>query len=165
VPIAVAVVVLVALHVPESGDLSVTGKIDYAGALVAAVLLTGITFAFIPAPALGWSSPAVLAMAVAGAVGWLPSWSGSTLRPRRCCRFRSSRCGSSRRPRWCSAMAAPTPVGWREKAESWAALDVQQSPGFSCGKRGVHAPFAEIARREQNLSRAPAASAPPISGC
>jgi hypothetical protein len=43
------------------------------------------------------------------------------------------------------------------------AFDVQQSPGFSGGQRGVHAP-AGIVRREQNLSRAPAASAPPIFG-
>ncbi len=33
------------------------------------MFLTGITFAFIQAPTLGWSSPTVLAMAVAGALG------------------------------------------------------------------------------------------------
>jgi EmrB/QacA subfamily drug resistance transporter len=68
-PIAAAVVALGARHVPESRDPTATGKIDYAGALAGVVFLTGITFAFIEAPALGWSSPAVLAMAVAGAVG------------------------------------------------------------------------------------------------
>jgi hypothetical protein len=60
------VVALGARRLPESRDPTVTGKIDYAGALAAVVFLTGITFAFIEAPALGWSSPAVLAMTVAG---------------------------------------------------------------------------------------------------
>ena len=69
VPIAAAVVALGARHVPESRDLTVTGQIDYAGALAAVVFLTGITFAFIEAPTLGWSSPAVLTMTLAGVVG------------------------------------------------------------------------------------------------
>jgi EmrB/QacA subfamily drug resistance transporter len=69
VPIAAAVVALGARHVPESRDLTVTGTIDYAGALAGVVSLTGITFAFIEAPALGWSSPAVLTMTLAGVAG------------------------------------------------------------------------------------------------
>ncbi len=69
VPVAVTVVALGARHVPESRDPGVTGTIDYAGGAAAVVLLTGITFAFIEAPALGWASPAVLTMAAAGAVG------------------------------------------------------------------------------------------------
>jgi EmrB/QacA subfamily drug resistance transporter len=69
VPIAVAVVALGIRHVPESRDPRATGKIDYAGALAGVVFLTGITFALIEAPALGWSSPAVLAMALVGVLG------------------------------------------------------------------------------------------------
>ena len=69
VPLAVAVVGLGARHVPESYDATVTGKIDYAGATAAVVFLAGITFAFIEAPALGWSSPAVLAMTAVGVAG------------------------------------------------------------------------------------------------
>jgi len=69
VPLAAAVVGLGARHVPESYDATVTGKIDYAGATAAVVFLTGITFAFIEAPALGWSSPAVLAMTAVGVAG------------------------------------------------------------------------------------------------
>ncbi len=46
-----------------------TGAIDYAGALAGVVFLTGVTFAFIEAPVLGWSSPAVLAMTLAGVAG------------------------------------------------------------------------------------------------
>jgi EmrB/QacA subfamily drug resistance transporter len=69
VPIAAVVITLGARHVPESRDATVTGKIDYAGAAAAVVFLTGITFAFIEAPALGWSSPAVLTMTAIGIVG------------------------------------------------------------------------------------------------
>jgi EmrB/QacA subfamily drug resistance transporter len=69
VPIAAVVVVLGARHVPESRDRSAAGKIDYAGAAAVVVFLTGITFAFIEAPALGWSSPAVLTMTVLGVAG------------------------------------------------------------------------------------------------
>ena len=69
VPLAAAVVGLGARHVPESRDATVTGKIGYAGAAAAVVFLAGITFAFIEAPALGWSSPAVLTMTAIGVVG------------------------------------------------------------------------------------------------
>ena len=69
VPLAVVVVALGARHLPESRDLSVTGTIDYAGALAGVVFLTGLTFAFIEAPVLGWSSPAVLAMILASVAG------------------------------------------------------------------------------------------------
>jgi EmrB/QacA subfamily drug resistance transporter len=69
VPIAAAVVVLGLRHLPESRDPSVTGKIDYLGALAAVAFLTGITFAFIEAPVLGWTSPAVLTMVVVAVVG------------------------------------------------------------------------------------------------
>jgi EmrB/QacA subfamily drug resistance transporter len=69
VPIATVVIALGVRHVPESRDPSVTGRIDYAGALAGVVFLTGITFAFIEAPVLGWSSPSVIAMTAAGVVG------------------------------------------------------------------------------------------------
>jgi len=69
VPIAAAVVALGARHVPESRDPAVTGSIDYPGAAAAVVFLSGITFAFIEAPALRWSSPAVLAAMLAGVAG------------------------------------------------------------------------------------------------
>jgi EmrB/QacA subfamily drug resistance transporter len=69
VPIAAVVIALGARHVPESRDPDVTGEIDYLGALAGVVFLIGVTFAFIEGPTLGWSSPLVIAMAVAGAVG------------------------------------------------------------------------------------------------
>lgn len=69
IPLAAAVVGLGARHVPESRDVTTTGKIDYAGAVFAVVFLTGITFAFIEASAIGWSSPAVLTMTLIAVLG------------------------------------------------------------------------------------------------
>src|SRR5262245_14606506 len=69
VPMAVAAVAIGMKHFPESHDPSVTGKIDYAGAITGVVFLTGITFAFIEAPTLGWSSPSVIVMTVVGVLG------------------------------------------------------------------------------------------------
>ncbi len=68
-PIAATVVALGVRHVPESRDPAATGRLDEAGALTAVVFLTGITFAFIEAPTLGWSSPSVLAMTLLGVAG------------------------------------------------------------------------------------------------
>jgi EmrB/QacA subfamily drug resistance transporter len=68
-PVAAAVVALGARHVPESRDPGAHGQIDYPGAAAAVVVLTGVTFAFIEAPALGWASPTVLAMVAGGAAG------------------------------------------------------------------------------------------------
>ena len=69
IPIAAVVVALGARHIPESRDPSATGRLDYPGALAAVVFLSGITFAFIEAPTLGWASPAVLTMASLGVAG------------------------------------------------------------------------------------------------
>jgi hypothetical protein len=49
---------------PDAG-----GAADHPGAAARVVFLSGITFAFIEAPAFGWSPPAVLAMALAGVTG------------------------------------------------------------------------------------------------
>ena len=69
VPIALAVIVLGARHLPESRDPDAGGQTDYAGAAAVVLFLSGITFAFIEAPALGWLSPAVLAAVLLGATG------------------------------------------------------------------------------------------------
>jgi EmrB/QacA subfamily drug resistance transporter len=69
VPIAVIVIVLSRRHVPESRAPDAGGRTDYLGAAAVVVFLTGVTFAFIEAPVLGWSSPAVLTMALLGVTG------------------------------------------------------------------------------------------------
>jgi EmrB/QacA subfamily drug resistance transporter len=69
VPIAAVVVALGARHIPESRDPDAAGRLDYAGALAAVVFLSGITFAFIEAPTLGWTSPTVLTMTALGLAG------------------------------------------------------------------------------------------------
>jgi hypothetical protein len=43
--------------------------------VVVVVFLVGHHIRVHPAPTIGWSSPTVLAMAAAGALGWSPSWS------------------------------------------------------------------------------------------
>jgi EmrB/QacA subfamily drug resistance transporter len=69
VPIALVVIALSARHVPESRDPDANGKTDYLGAAAVVAFLSGITFAFIEAPPLGWSSPAVIAMTLLSAIG------------------------------------------------------------------------------------------------
>jgi hypothetical protein len=48
--------------------MAAAGQLDTPGALTAVAFLTGLTFALIEGPTLGWSSPSVLAMAAVGAV-------------------------------------------------------------------------------------------------
>src|SRR3984957_4887467 len=57
VPIAAAVFTMGARHVPESHDPDASTSIDYPGAAAVVLFLSGITFAFIEAPGLGWTSP------------------------------------------------------------------------------------------------------------
>ncbi len=66
-PLAAAVLVITARHVPESRDPTVSGGVDTVGATLAVVFLAGSTYGLIEAPTLGWSSPAVVAcLVVAG---------------------------------------------------------------------------------------------------
>ncbi len=60
-PVAVAVLVVTARHVPESRDPTSAGRIDVVGASLAVVCLAGLTYGLIEAPARGWSSPGVVA--------------------------------------------------------------------------------------------------------
>ena len=63
-PLAAAVVVVAARHVPESRDPTASGRFDVAGAVLAALTLAGITDALIEAPAHG-----IARAAVTGAAG------------------------------------------------------------------------------------------------
>jgi EmrB/QacA subfamily drug resistance transporter len=66
VPMAVAVLLIVWRHVPESRGGAAGAGLDLWGAALATVALGGIVYAFIEAPTQRWSSPAVLAALAAG---------------------------------------------------------------------------------------------------
>jgi EmrB/QacA subfamily drug resistance transporter len=68
-PLAAAVVVVTARHVPETRDPTASGRFDVAGAVLAALSLAGVTDALIEAPAHGAARAAVAGAAglVAGA--------------------------------------------------------------------------------------------------
>ncbi|MEV6104660.1 MFS transporter [Streptomyces sp. NPDC051940] len=86
VPLAAAVVLIAARHVPESRDESATGRFDWAGAALGAVGLAGVTYALIAAAESG-TSPAVtvvsVAVGVAGFAGfvWLERHSAHPMLP------------------------------------------------------------------------------------
>jgi EmrB/QacA subfamily drug resistance transporter len=65
-PLAVAVILVTVRHVPETKDPSATGGFDIAGALLAALALSGITYALIEAPEAKTDPVGVAAAAVAG---------------------------------------------------------------------------------------------------
>lgn len=66
-PIAAIVLLMVWLRVPKSKPAG-AGHIDWAGTLLVTAGLGALTFAFIEAPARGWSSIAVLSAAIGGTV-------------------------------------------------------------------------------------------------
>jgi MFS family permease len=67
-PVAAAVLVMTARHVPESRDPTTSGRVDTVGATLAVVFLAGLTYGLIEAPTRGWSSPAVVACLVVAAL-------------------------------------------------------------------------------------------------
>ena len=66
VPLAVAVVVLVVLFVPESRDEEDNGRLDFTGATLATLALGGVVFGLIESSRLGFRNPIVIAT-IAGA--------------------------------------------------------------------------------------------------
>lgn len=67
-PFAIAALWVTLRHVPESRDPDAPRRLDLAGAVSITVGLAGVTYAFIEAPARGWS-PLTIAAAVLGVVG------------------------------------------------------------------------------------------------
>jgi EmrB/QacA subfamily drug resistance transporter len=63
-PLALAVLVITARHVPESRDPATSGRVDSVGAALAVVFLAGLTYGLIEGPTRGWGSPAVVACLV-----------------------------------------------------------------------------------------------------
>jgi EmrB/QacA subfamily drug resistance transporter len=60
VPVGAAVLALASWHVPETRDLSATGRLDTFGVAEAVVLLATLTYGLIEGPSRGWTAPAVL---------------------------------------------------------------------------------------------------------
>jgi EmrB/QacA subfamily drug resistance transporter len=67
-PLGVFIVVMAGRHVPETRDLAAAGRLDYRGAILAAVGLGGATYALIEAPGHA-ASPLVLVTAIGGGLG------------------------------------------------------------------------------------------------
>jgi EmrB/QacA subfamily drug resistance transporter len=66
-PVAVAVILISARHVPESRAPGPAPPLDAAGAVTISLALAGLTYGLIAASADGWTSPGVLASLFAGA--------------------------------------------------------------------------------------------------
>jgi EmrB/QacA subfamily drug resistance transporter len=65
-PLAVAVVLLAARHVPESRAPAESGRLDLLGALMVTAGLSGLTYGLIEGADRGWTSPVVLTALVGG---------------------------------------------------------------------------------------------------
>jgi EmrB/QacA subfamily drug resistance transporter len=69
VPLGALVLVLSARHVPETRDPSMTGRIDFVGAVLATGSLAALAYALIEGPTRGWGSSPVAVTLVVGVVG------------------------------------------------------------------------------------------------
>jgi EmrB/QacA subfamily drug resistance transporter len=65
IPLAAAVLLVSAKHVPESRDESATGSVDWAGGVLAAAALGALTYGLIEGPAKHWQPIAVAALILA----------------------------------------------------------------------------------------------------
>jgi EmrB/QacA subfamily drug resistance transporter len=72
-PLVLVTVVLIARGVPPSASSGTGGRLDFLGALLAAVALSGSVFAVTEEPARGWSTPVVgsLAVGILGAMAFI----------------------------------------------------------------------------------------------
>jgi len=68
VPVALAVIALIFLFVPESRDEQEEGKLDVAGAALATLALGGIVFGLIESSRLGFRSPLVIGTTIVGLI-------------------------------------------------------------------------------------------------
>jgi len=66
-PLAAVVVWASLRHVPETRDETASGKLDWAGATLAAVGLAGVIYALTDGPSRGWTDPVVLVTGLGGA--------------------------------------------------------------------------------------------------
>src|SRR5712671_1403171 len=68
VPLALAIIVLVILFVPESRDEEEAGRLDLTGAVLATLSLGGVVFGLIESSRLGFHHPIVIATLIGGAL-------------------------------------------------------------------------------------------------
>jgi len=68
VPVAVAVVLVAARHVPESRDSSAKGRIDVPGAILVSAGLASVVYGLTEAATRGWNSPITLGTVLVGVV-------------------------------------------------------------------------------------------------
>jgi EmrB/QacA subfamily drug resistance transporter len=75
-PLAAVVVWVSRRHLPESRDPGATGRLDWAGAALAAVGLAGVVYALTDGPVRGWTSAPILAAGLVGvaALGGFLLW-------------------------------------------------------------------------------------------
>jgi EmrB/QacA subfamily drug resistance transporter len=67
-PVAAAVVLISARHVPESRDPSITGPLDIGGAALVTFGLIGVVYGLIEGPVVGWTSPVTIVSLFGGIV-------------------------------------------------------------------------------------------------
>jgi len=67
-PLGIVALLALYLKVPESRDPEASGRIDYPGAVLAALGLAGLTYGFISAPDLGFGDPRVYGTLIGGVV-------------------------------------------------------------------------------------------------
>ncbi len=65
IPLAAAVMLVSAKHVPESRDESATGSVDWAGGILAAAALGALTYGLIEGPAKHWQPAAIASLVLA----------------------------------------------------------------------------------------------------
>jgi MFS family permease len=85
-PVAVAVVLISARHVPESKDPSITGRLDIGGAALVTLGLIGLVYGLIEAPEAGWTSPVTIVtlfggLLCLGAFVWVETRKADPLMP------------------------------------------------------------------------------------
>src|SRR5205085_12638567 len=68
VPLALIVIVLIVLFVPESRDEEESGRLDFAGAALATLALGGVVFGLIESSRLGFQNPIVIATSASSAL-------------------------------------------------------------------------------------------------
>ena len=67
-PLAAIAMVIAIRHVPESRDETAPRKVDFPGAILTAVGISGILYALIEGPTQGWGSPSIVGSALIGTV-------------------------------------------------------------------------------------------------